>query len=286
MIQFIRLPHARPPGYTRGKERTRMNCRLLLINRGKSFLIDSIVNGLEEAGVRCTCTEPVVRSIEKLKGEADMLLLYGDEELTDMADVLVYIKDICADDAMTLYLAGSPDALEPAEELIPQELVRAEFIRPFDVKKLIAEIVSDAEKITEQKKAKEILIVDDDTTFLKMMRRWLLGKYQVTVVKSGIQAIKYLTGHRPDLILMDYDMPVTTGSQVLEMIRSEPDSEDIPVIFLTGKADRATVMQVMSLKPQGYLLKSMQQSEIVAAIDRFFETSKWQNAMQISGSKN
>ncbi len=263
-----------------------MNCRLLLINRGKSFLIDSIVNGLEEAGVRCTCTEPVVRSIEKLKGEADMLLLYGDEELTDMADVLVYIKDICADDAMTLYLAGSPDALEPAEELIPQELVRAEFIRPFDVKKLIAEIVSDAEKITEQKKAKEILIVDDDTTFLKMMRRWLLGKYQVTVVKSGIQAIKYLTGHRPDLILMDYDMPVTTGSQVLEMIRSEPDSEDIPVIFLTGKADRATVMQVMSLKPQGYLLKSMQQSEIVAAIDRFFETSKWQNAMQISGSKN
>ena len=187
---------------------------------------------------------------------------------------------------MTLYLAGSPDALEPAEELIPQELVRAEFIRPFDVKKLIAEIVSDAEKITEQKKAKEILIVDDDTTFLKMMRRWLLGKYQVTVVKSGIQAIKYLTGHRPDVILMDYDMPVTTGSQVLEMIRSEPDSEDIPVIFLTGKADRATVMQVMSLKPQGYLLKSMQQSEIVAAIDRFFETSKWQNAMQISGSKN
>ena len=73
--------------------------------------------------------------------------------------------------------------------------------------------------------------MDDDITYLKMIRKWLMDKYQVTVVKSGIQAIKYITGHRPDLILMDYDMPVTTGSKVLEMIRSEPDSADIPVIL-------------------------------------------------------
>ncbi len=75
---------------------------------------------------------------------------------------------------------------------------------------------------------------------------------------------------------------VSTGTKVLEMMRSEPESADIPVIFLTGKADKETVMKVMSLKPQGYLLKSMKQADIVSAIDRYFETEKWQNAVVFS----
>ena len=73
---------------------------------------------------------------------------------------------------------------------------------------------------------------------------------------------------------MDYDMPITTGSKVMEMIRSEPETENIPVIFLTGKADRDTVLDVMVLNPQGYLLKNLSQTEIMAAIDNFFENER------------
>ena len=51
----------------------------------------------------------------------------------------------------------------------------------------------------------KLLVVDDDITFLKMVKKWLMDKYQVTIVKSGMQAIKYIKGHRPDLILLDYD---------------------------------------------------------------------------------
>lgn len=72
-------------------------------------------------------------------------------------------------------------------------------------------------------------------------------------------------------------MPITPGSQIMEMIRSEPASARIPIIFLTGKNDRETVMKVMQLKPDGYLLKSMSHEEIIAAIDNFFETNKWKN---------
>ena len=89
-----------------------------------------------------------------------------------------------------------------------------------------------------------------------------------------MQAIKHLGSHTPDLILMDYDMPITTGSKVMEMIRSEPETENIPVIFLTGKADRDTVLDVMVLNPQGYLLKNLSQTEIMAAIDNFFENER------------
>nr|MCR5651696.1 response regulator [Lachnospiraceae bacterium] len=121
---------------------------------------------------------------------------------------------------------------------------------------------------------KHILLVDDDVTFLKMMQDWLSGTYTVTIARSGMQAITYIANHTPDLILLDYDMPITSGPQVMEMIRSEPNSTDIPIIFLTGKSDRESVMKVMQLKPQGYLLKNMNKTEILKAVGDFFEAEK------------
>lgn len=87
-------------------------------------------------------------------------------------------------------------------------------------------------------------------------------------------AIKYLALNRPDLWLLDYEMPVVDGRQVLEMIRTETEFTDIPVIFLTSKGDRESVMNVMSLKPEGYLLKTMEPAQIVKAVDEFFEKQK------------
>ena len=65
-------------------------------------------------------------------------------------------------------------------------------------------------------------------------------------------------------------MPVCDGRQALEMIRSEKNTADLPVVFLTGKGDRESVQKVMALKPEGYLLKSMPDMEIMKYIDTFF----------------
>lgn len=66
-------------------------------------------------------------------------------------------------------------------------------------------------------------------------------------------------------------MPVCDGAQVLEMIRSEKDFADIPVIFLTGRSDKEAVNKMMSLKPKGCLLKSMKPAEIKKSIDDYFK---------------
>ena len=124
---------------------------------------------------------------------------------------------------------------------------------------------------------KHILLIDDDLAYLKMVQGWLTPQYRVTIAKSGMQAITYIANHVPDLILLDYEMPITSGPQVMEMIRSEPNSEGIPIIFLTGKSDKESVMSVMALKPQGYMLKSMPKEEILKTIDNFFKTRKWKN---------
>ena len=58
------------------------------------------------------------------------------------------------------------------------------------------------------------------------------------------------------------------------MIRSEKNTADIPVVFLTGKGDRESVQKVMALKPEGYLLKSMPDEEIRKYIDALFAKKK------------
>jgi DNA-binding NarL/FixJ family response regulator len=67
-------------------------------------------------------------------------------------------------------------------------------------------------------------------------------------------------------------MPVCSGPQTMEMIRSENTSSAIPIIFLTSKDDKESVMKVLELKPDGYLLKNMRPEDIVKAIDQHFNS--------------
>ncbi len=118
---------------------------------------------------------------------------------------------------------------------------------------------------------KKLLVVDDSEFMLKMMQQ-LFGKdYEVTTASSGLSAFRSITLCRPDLVLLDYEMPVCKGNQVLEMIRSEKEFADIPIIFLTSKVDRESVSKVVDLKPQGYLSKSLAPELIKKEVDLFFE---------------
>ena len=66
-------------------------------------------------------------------------------------------------------------------------------------------------------------------------------------------------------------MPVCDGRQVVGMIRSEEDFADIPVVFLTGRGDKESIQKVLSLKPKGYLIKTLGAEEIKKNIDDFMK---------------
>lgn len=127
-----------------------------------------------------------------------------------------------------------------------------------------------AEKTAAEKK-KRILVVDDSNFMLKMLQKLLGEDYEVQTATSGLSAFRSIVLNRPDLVLLDYEMPVCKGSQILEMIRSEPEFADIPVIFLTGRVDRESVKKVLEFKPDGYLSKALTPDLIKEEIDRFFE---------------
>lgn len=127
------------------------------------------------------------------------------------------------------------------------------------------------EYLSKEKRVREKILIVDDSEFMRAKIKQLLGDdYHITEAGSSVAAIRYLATKRPDLILLDYEMPVCDGRQTLEMIRSEKETADIPVIFLTARGDRESVKKVTSLKPKGYLLKTMPEDEIKKYIDSFF----------------
>lgn len=124
-------------------------------------------------------------------------------------------------------------------------------------------------------RTKRKVLVVDDSDFMLLAMQDLLGKdYEVLTAKSGLSTIRGITLERPDLILLDYEMPVCSGNQVLEMIRAEKEFADIPVIFLTSHVDRESVRKAIALKPEGYLSKSLPPEQVKQEVDRFFEKQK------------
>ena len=116
-------------------------------------------------------------------------------------------------------------------------------------------------------KRKNILVVDDDSEQLLHIKEQLEEFYDVTLVKSGEAAFKYLARHIPDLILLDYLMPEKDGPHVLREMHSIDDYADIPVVFLTGMTEKNAVLKtIKELRPQGYIVKPAKKSEIVAKI--------------------
>ncbi|MDE7221557.1 MAG: response regulator [Oscillospiraceae bacterium] len=120
----------------------------------------------------------------------------------------------------------------------------------------------------------KVLVVDDSMTIRHSIKQLLEPDYEVALAESGVAAIRTITLNQPDLILLDYEMPVCDGRQTLEMLRSEKEFADIPVIFLTGRRDTETMIKVMPLKPAGYLLKDSKPADIKKEIDQFFEKRK------------
>ena len=120
----------------------------------------------------------------------------------------------------------------------------------------------------------QILVVDDSDVVTHAMKMLLGSNYDVVLANSAVAAFKCIGSSKPDMILLDYDMPICDGRQTLQMLRSDEEMADIPVVFLTGRADKEAVSKVMELKPEGYLLKTMKNEDIKMVIDGFFEKIK------------
>ena len=246
--------------------------KILLVRNEETFLVNAIKNALVAAHFDVAEASFVLADMKAKLDNTKLIILYTDTEFEHHQDVMVYVKDACMEDNIMLMVIGNKEAFEMVHQYIPREDVSFEIERPLEMSDLISKVELVTDDQYEYQRRKSILIVDDDPTFLQMIREWLKDTYRVGMANSGTQAIAWLATNKADLVLLDYDMPVLDGPKVLEMLKSESFSSSTPVMFLTGKNDKASVTNVIALKPADYLLKTISKDKLLSTLDHFFKT--------------
>ena len=119
-----------------------------------------------------------------------------------------------------------------------------------------------------------ILIVDDTPESLAFMNEALAGAgYTVLVAMDGEQALNIARLMTPDLILMDGVMPRMDGFETCRALKASPDSEDVPVIFLTGLSDSSDVLKGLEAGGVDYLTKPVNLDEMLARVQVHLSTA-------------
>ncbi len=248
-----------------------MDKRVLLIGIQKSFMVNAIVVGLQKEDYEVIRVEPSPSAIEAIADKPDIYVLYLGDLTSEYSPVFEYLNEQIDSERFLLYLIGNNEELTLATFYIGKEKIQETYLRPLDVKLLAGHLNTAVNySAVDESLRRKILIIDDDGAMLRMMKTWLSVKYHVYMASSGKIALTFLAQNPVDLVLLDYEMPVMSGPDVLKEIRNTQKIKDTPVIFLTAKDDKESVMKVVALKPAKYLLKSMPKDKLIAAIDDFF----------------
>lgn len=246
---------------------------ILVIEKGKSYIITSLVQKLEAGGSTVKITGANIDSLSH-ENEYNAIVVYSSPEIAEDRTFLTFLSDRIDEKQTPYYLIGDSEELETLKKALPVSQRRLDFLRPVNVEEVSMKISIDLLSNVGVRHRKKILVVDDSGTMLRKIKEWLDDKYKITLANSGARAMKALAIEIPDLVLLDYEMPIVDGRQVLSMMRAESEYQDIPVMFLTGKSDKESVMAVMSLNPVGYLLKTQPSHEIIKQIDDFFASQE------------
>lgn len=101
-----------------------------------------------------------------------------------------------------------------------------------------------------------VLLAEDDPD-IQLVARLSLRKdgFQVTTVTNGAEALARVAGERPDLIMLDWMMPEMDGLETCARLKADPETRDIPVIFLSAKSQESEIQKGLRLGAAGYITK-------------------------------
>ena len=122
--------------------------------------------------------------------------------------------------------------------------------------------------MTEPKTPATILVVDDNEMNVELLSN-MLERYHYRVVTSlsGLETLRLVKEERPELILLDINMPQMSGYEVCRRIKAEPESADIPVIFISALDDTENIVQGFDAGGVDYILKPFKFREVLARVE-------------------
>lgn len=114
---------------------------------------------------------------------------------------------------------------------------------------------------------KHILVIDDVSTNLKCVGMILRNQYQVTMLKSGKEALNYLNSHIPDLILLDIRMQGMNGYEVMEHLKRNSYTAQIPVILITADSAKESKEKGIALGAVDFIGKPFEPQLLLDRIE-------------------
>jgi len=114
---------------------------------------------------------------------------------------------------------------------------------------------------------KFVILVDDNPTNLRIGKSVLAEKYRVATAPSAEKLFGLLENNSPAIILLDIDMPEMNGYEAIKILKSKPETKDIPVIFLTAKTDSNDELEGLSLGAIDYITKPFNPALLLKRIE-------------------
>ncbi len=117
---------------------------------------------------------------------------------------------------------------------------------------------------------KKILIADDEVDIIQMIKYRLIKEgYELIIVNNGQEAVNATHLHKPDLIIIDYRMPVMNGLDAIKMIKTQEPFKAVPVIMLTASSASLTIEMVKQAGIAELISKPFEAEELMNTIKRY-----------------
>ncbi|ACL65735.1 response regulator receiver modulated diguanylate cyclase [Anaeromyxobacter dehalogenans 2CP-1] len=125
-----------------------------------------------------------------------------------------------------------------------------------------------------------LLVADDEPDAREVLSQVLAPEYEVASASDGQEALDLARAEHPDLVLLDIGMPRLDGFEVLQRLRQDPATADIPVIFVSGRGDDAVKVRSLDLGAVDYLQKPFSERELRARVERTLRLVRSQIALR------
>jgi len=119
---------------------------------------------------------------------------------------------------------------------------------------------------------KRILLVDDTLTVLTLEQVLLGPEFEFVTAKNGADAIKTAVERKPDLILMDINMPVMDGVESLRRLKSDEGTKGIPIVMVTTRGEAVNQAKCRELGCDEFLTKPLERDRLVETVRRILTT--------------
>lgn len=241
-----------------------MNINQCLINEFETQMCEADLETIQKMR-KLLQPDLLVISQQGIDGKEDLLILdMLKEKMPKMP--IVFIETVTAKNHLSEYERVFPNFVLLKRPIVKSKLINTCY-------KVIGEDEKFAEKATKAGDKKDVLkkrvmVIDDNPLLLRNMKHLLEKRYQVFIATSGEKALEFIPKKKPDIILLDYEMPGMDGRETFMKIKENPETRNIPVLFLTGISDKAHIYAALELEPAGYILKPAAEEKLFSQIEQ------------------